>query len=105
MNPFRRRLGERCADVADWIDYRPDANFWPLFAIPPVLSAFWAYAGPIGLGLVLGFALLAVVLVAFLAVCAALGWVVANAARDLVSTIGLRPSMVQTPARVPSRMA
>ena len=99
MDSFRRSARARCADLLDWIDYRPDANFWPLFAVPPVLSALWAYAGPIGLGLVLGFALLAVLIVALLAGLTVLGWVLAGAAMDVASTIRLRPTVTPIPVR------
>lgn len=92
MVSFRRRLGERSADVLDWVDYRPDADFRFLFLLPPMLSATWAYGGFVGLGLLLTFVLSAVLVVAILFGFGLLAWVVANAVLDIVPPLRL-PSL------------
>lgn len=96
MTSFRRRLGERCADVLDWIDYRRDASFWPFFVLPPMLSVTWAYGGWIGLGLVVAFALGVTLLVGLLTGLAALGWIVVNATLDVASL--WRPRILLAPS-------
>ena len=94
MNTLRRSLTDRLADLGDWIDYRKDASFWFLFAVPPLLAIAWAYGGEIGLGIVLIGALLATALVSALAVCGVAFWLVARVANDAygaISTALARP--------------
>jgi hypothetical protein len=83
MNLLRRRLADRCCDVLDWIDYRPDANFWALFAVPPMLSVAWAYGGFIGLGVLLGAVLLLTAAFILFAGVALVGWIALHAAHDV----------------------
>lgn len=94
MDRFRRSLSDRTQDVLDWIDYRPDANFWPLFAVPPMLSIAWAYGGIIGLGVLLGAVLLLTVTLVLLAGVAVAGWIVLRATLD-----GLPMGFVTMPSR------
>lgn len=108
MAALKRRLSERCLDVCDWLDYAPDADFRPLLALPVLFAFGWVYGGPFGveaLATVALFVTLAVALVA-LVVCA--GWIVANAALDVLArplsaarARVCRPSQPQVP--VPSR--
>ena len=79
------RLNERGRDVLDWIDYRPDARFWTLFAIPPMLSVAWAYGGWIGFGVLLGSALLLTSIIVGLAGVGILAWITVKAIFDLIS--------------------
>ena len=104
MNAFRRRLGERWCDVLDWVDYRRNANFWPFFALPPVLAATWAYVGPIGLGIVLGFALLATVLAAVATGLSVAAWVGAKTLLDVAAPAlkALPDALRLSPARTRS---
>lgn len=90
MDCFKRCLGERCADVFDWVDYRPDADFrW--LALAPVLFALgWAYSGPFGIAMIASFALLATLVVAALGLVALAGWILGNALADAASTLRLR---------------
>ncbi len=85
MSLFRRRAGERFSDILEWIDYRRDANFWPLFFVPPMLSVTWAYGGWIGLGIVVAFATFVAFSVTTLAVLGISFWIAGNALLDVVA--------------------
>ena len=102
MSLLRRRFSERCADVLEWVDYRRDANFWPLFALPPLLSVTWAYGGWIGLGIVVAFALGVALFATAAMLVATLTWVTLNAVLDVVvPTMTIVRQRVQ-PAKVRS---
>ena len=92
-------LGERGLDVLDWIDYRHEAGFWPLFAIPPILSVAWAYGGMIGLGVLIGTALLVSALIVGLTVAGILVWIAVRAIGDAISAERSPARKVPVPTR------
>ncbi len=98
MVSFKDRLRERWIDVCEWVDYRPDADFRWLAAIPFILAGGWLYGSAIGLGLAFAFALFVTTLVAILGCTAIVVWILANTIVDVVYTFRL-PSR-QVPVRV-----
>ena len=99
MIPLRQSLAERSQDVLDWIDYRPEANFWPLFAVPPMLSIAWAYGGTVGLGVMLVGVLLLTLLVAFFTVIGVASWIALRSMTDVVVVRFARRERRSTPSR------
>ncbi|GEM_PF-4602176 len=89
MVSFGRRLAERSADVLDWVDYRPDADFRFLLVLPPMLSVAWAYGGFVGLGLLLASALFATLVAASCFAVGTVAWIAANALLDVVPPLRL----------------
>ena len=94
-----RHLGDRGRDVLDWIDYRPESNFWPLFALPPMLSVAWAYGGVIGLGVLLGSAVLLSAIVFCFTALGVLFWVMVRSATDAISTLRVPTKRISAPTR------
>lgn len=94
MTTLRGRLRDRLEDVGDWLDYRPDPNFWPLLALPFLFVAVYELGTAIGFGIVLFVALLATGLVAAFGLVALVGWVVCAALGDCASArlSGVRPA-------------
>ena len=89
MVSFGRRLAERSADVMDWVDYRPDADFRFLLVLPPMLSVAWAYGGFVGLGVLLVFACSVTLVAASFFAVGTVAWIAANALLDVVPPLRL----------------
>ena len=89
MNTLKDRLHERCLDVYEWIDYRPDADFRWLIAVPVLLALGWALGSPIGVGIALALAAVVTVVAAAVGLITIVAWVLANALVDVVHSIRL----------------
>ena len=89
MNTLKDRLHERCLDVYEWIDYRPDADFRWLLAVPVLLLVGWAFGSPTGLGIALALAVIVTALAAALGLISIVSWILANALVDLVYSVRL----------------
>lgn len=95
MNTLKERLHERCLDVYEWIDYRPDADFRWLIAIPVLLAVGWAFGTTTGVGIALALAVLVTVAAALLGLIGIVAWIIANALVDVVYSLRI-------PQRLPS---
>ena len=89
MNTLKDRLHERCLDVYEWIDYRPDADFRWLIAVPVLLAFGWALGSPIGVGIALVLAAVVTAVAAVLGLITIISWILANALVDVVHSIRL----------------
>lgn len=89
---FARRVGERYADLLDWVDYRPDADFRPLLALPLVAAAGYLLGGAIGFEIALAGAIVLTAALATVALVGMTAWVLANALLDVMPTLTL-PSL------------
>jgi hypothetical protein len=101
MNMLKDRLHERCLDVYEWIDYRPDADFRWLLAVPVLLALGWALGSPIGVGIALVLAAIVTVVAAVLGLISIVSWILANALVDIVTSIKL-PARGTTLAPIPN---
>ena len=98
MNTLKDRLHERCLDVYEWIDYRPDADFRWLLAVPVLLGIGWAFGSPVGVGIALTLAAIVTVAAAALGLIGIVAWILANSLVDIVYSLRL-------PNRIPKLAA
>ena len=102
MVSFGERLHERCVDVGEWVDYRPDPDFRWLSVLPFLLAGGWLYGSMIGLGLAVALALMVTVVVALAGLFGVVLWIVANAAVDLAYSVRLPSRERRIPVKVVS---
>jgi len=91
MDSLKERFRERCLDVCEWVDYRPDPDLGWLAAIPVLLVFGWLFGSAIGLGMAVAIALLVTLFVAVVGLLGMALWVVANAALDFTYSVKLSP--------------